>query len=43
MRANAQAAMAFKRIGELCVEVAPGDYELVVHVDVRDRVAVITL
>jgi hypothetical protein len=34
MRENPQALAAFQRIGAVCVEVLPGDYELVVHVDV---------
>lgn len=37
MRKNAKVAAAFKSIQELCVEMLPGDYELVAHVRVRDE------
>jgi hypothetical protein len=34
MREDPQASKAFQRIGAACIEVVPGDYEQVVHVDV---------
>jgi hypothetical protein len=34
MRNDPQALEAFERIGAECIEVVPGDYEVVVHVDV---------
>jgi heme-degrading monooxygenase HmoA len=34
MREDPQALAAFQRIGAVCVDVVPGDYEVVVHVDV---------
>ena len=39
MRKSPEAAAAFKAIQELCVEMLPGDYELVAHVRVRDEQA----
>jgi hypothetical protein len=35
MREDPQASAAFQRLGATCLEVVPGDYEQVVHVDVR--------
>jgi heme-degrading monooxygenase HmoA len=35
MRENAAAREAFRRLQELCVELKPGDYEVVTHVDVQ--------
>lgn len=37
MRNNASAAAAFQAIQDVCVEVTPGDYEIVMHVAVRDE------
>jgi hypothetical protein len=37
MRKSPEAAAAFKAIRELCVEMLPGDYELVAHVRVREK------
>jgi heme-degrading monooxygenase HmoA len=36
MRKSPEATAAFKGIGDLCVEMLPGDYELVSHVHVRE-------
>lgn len=35
MRESGEAGAAFVRLGELCDELTPGDYEVVRHVDVR--------
>jgi len=35
MRENPEAGEAFRRLHELCVELTPGDYEMVTHVDVE--------
>ena len=35
MRASAEAAAAFGAIRNMCEEMSPGDYELVVHIPVR--------
>lgn len=35
MRQNPQAGEAFRRLQGLCVELTPGDYEMVRHVDVE--------
>ena len=35
MRADAQAREAFERLGALCTEMTPGDYEIIEHVDAR--------
>jgi quinol monooxygenase YgiN len=37
MRSSPAASEAFRRIGECCAEVTPGDYELVEHVEVGPR------
>jgi quinol monooxygenase YgiN len=37
MRNNSEAAAAFQAIRALCQDMTPGDYELVVHVKVRDE------
>ena len=37
MRANPVAVAAFDAIRRLCVDMAPGDYELVTHVAVREE------
>jgi quinol monooxygenase YgiN len=37
MRQNPKAGEAFRRLHELCVELRPGDYEMVTHVDVESR------
>ncbi len=37
MRASPEAAAAFGAIRKLCEDMTPGDYELVVHVAVRDE------
>ena len=37
MRASPEAVAAFGAIRRLCEEMTPGDYELVVHVAVRDE------
>jgi heme-degrading monooxygenase HmoA len=34
MRESREAGEAFRRLHELCVELTPGDYEVVTHVDV---------
>lgn len=35
MRADAHAREAFERLGALCTELTPGDYEMIEHVDVQ--------
>jgi heme-degrading monooxygenase HmoA len=35
MRANDKAQDAFRRLNELCVELIPGDFEVITHVDVQ--------
>jgi hypothetical protein len=35
MRQNAKAVEAFQQLREVCSEMVPGDYEVVVHVDVQ--------
>jgi heme-degrading monooxygenase HmoA len=35
MRDNAKAGEAFGKLRELCVEMTPGDYEMIRHVDLR--------
>ncbi|MDQ3799999.1 MAG: antibiotic biosynthesis monooxygenase [Acidobacteriota bacterium] len=37
MRASDEALKAFARIRELCEELTPGDFEVITHVDVRQR------
>jgi quinol monooxygenase YgiN len=35
MRGSPKAGEAFRRLHELCVELTPGDYEVVAHMDVE--------
>ena len=35
MRESPEAGEAFRRLHELCVELTPGDYEVVTHVDAQ--------
>lgn len=35
MRQNPEAGRAFRKLHELCVELMPGDYEIVTHVNVE--------
>jgi hypothetical protein len=35
MRQNPEAGEAFSKLHEVCVELTPGDYEMVIHVDVE--------
>lgn len=37
MRENSSAGAAFQAIQSLCLEMTPGDYEIVAHVKVRDE------
>lgn len=37
MRSNPEAGEMFARIGALCEDLRPGDYEVVTHIDVRER------
>jgi quinol monooxygenase YgiN len=39
MRADPRAQRAFRKLSESCSEIAPGDYEVVRHVDVQRSVA----
>jgi hypothetical protein len=35
MRENPKAGEAFGKLHELCIEMTPGDFELILHVDVE--------
>jgi quinol monooxygenase YgiN len=35
MRTDPNALRAFERLGTLCTEISPGDYEMIEHVDVQ--------
>ncbi len=35
MRENSEAQEAFRKLHDLCVELTPGDFEVVTHVDVQ--------
>jgi quinol monooxygenase YgiN len=37
MRENPEAGKMFAKLHELCVELTPGDYEIITHVDVQSR------
>jgi hypothetical protein len=37
MRSNPNASSAFQKIAAICLEMTPGNYELVTHVKVRDE------